>query len=168
MIYAILQTLLGGVIALAGVLIGPYFQRKHERWLAKRSDDDTKRAKAESLFDDLDRISSKSRQSTVSVMNVIQNEKMSILPAPDLGRVRAVASVYFPTCQVIIDEYEDKRKEKTKKIMQYLKKQTDAGEVSASEIRSIQVVMATEHQSDTQNFIDNMRAHISEVVPRLS
>lgn len=167
MISGLLSTLLGGFLALAGVLLGPFFQRKHERWLAFRSDQALLREKAEQLFDELDRITDQSHAATMSSLKNAQDENREIIPVPDLGKIRAISTVYFPSILPLIDEYEEKRSSSAKIVLNYWKDAMKKGGISPTEMKAMQVMVVTEHGTNASELVTAVRKHLCEIVPRL-
>ncbi|MGB3710434.1 MAG: hypothetical protein WA985_01970, partial [Erythrobacter sp.] len=103
----IVQVLVGGLLALAGALIGPHFQRKHERWRADREDRELLRDKAEELFDELDLFLSESEDASVAAVARVQDDAVETKKVPDLRKVRAIATIYFPSSLELIEKYEN-------------------------------------------------------------
>lgn len=167
MIDAVISTLIGGLLALAGALVGPFFQRRHERWQASRSDQEKLRLKAEELFDELDKLNQNCYASTMSVIKVAKGEPVEILPVPDLGKVRAIVAVYFPSAQSIVDEFEKERVRTSNVFLEYFKEKIPKGGVNDHEVRQMQAVMMTNHQKIISDISKDLRNHLSAVVPRL-
>jgi gas vesicle protein len=163
----LIATFLGGLLALAGALIGPTLQRKHDRWLAKREDENLLREKAEQLFDELDKIQDQSRKSTMSVMASVTNVQQEIIPVPDLGKVRAIVSVYFFTASKIVSDFENHKDSSGKVFMDYTKEQFEKKAMSADQTKALQLIMVAEHSKNLTKFTSDLRAHVSTVVPRL-
>ena len=105
---ALFQTLLGGLLALGGVVIGPFLQRKHEKWLLARQDEQLLREKAQELFDAIDTLVSKSQASTLSALARLKDESSAeAIPVPDLGNIRGLSTIYFPSLLDRIAKFEE-------------------------------------------------------------
>lgn len=164
---AILQTVVGGLLALGGVLIGPYFQRKHERWKAKREDQNILRAKAQELFDELDSIIRQSQEASLAAVARMQDAAVKAKPVPDLGRVRAIAAIYFPTSLPLIENFETQHQQVTEFIVGEAKKAVDAGGQELETLKGLPMVMTVKYQQFASKFVREMREHLATNVPKI-
>ena len=164
---AIFQTLLGGILALAGAMLGPFFQRRHERWKARRDDEKVLRDKAEELFDELDRVSRQAGQASVRSLQMIKDKSLEALPVPDLGKIRAIVVMYFPDAMQIIERFENSHSEATKGIFDSLRKSLESGRDNPDEITVLGVMLTTTFQSLASKYVQEMRAAIADSVPLL-
>ena len=163
----VISTLIGGFLALGGALIGPFFARRHEKWRARRDDEDKLRLKAEELFDELDRLNQHSHASLMSVIKVYKGKAGDVLPVPDLGKVRAIVTVYFPSAQSIVDDFETERARISGLFIEYFQQQMKDGGLRDVQISQMQTLMITNHQKIIAEISKALRAHVSAVVPRL-
>jgi hypothetical protein len=163
----IIATLIGGLLALAGAFIGPFLQRKHDRWLAQRADEGLLRDKAEQLFQELDRIQAQSRLSMSSILASVKNPLTEIVPMPDLGRVRAIISVYFPTASPIVKALENLKDSKGKVFMDYVLEQAKNNDLTENRTNGLQLFLVSDHSANLANFVAKLRSHVSEIVPRV-
>ncbi len=164
---AIYQTLLGGALALAGSALGPFFQRRHERWKARREDEKFLREKAEELFDELDRVGNQAAQASVRSLQMISNASLEAIPVPDLGKIRAITTMYFPNSMITIENFEKSHSEETRKIVESLKRSVASGKNNPDEIKGLTVLMTTTYQSLASECIRKIRSEIAGTVPLL-
>ena len=167
MIDGVLQVLVGGLLALGGAFVGPFFQRRHERWIADREDRAVLRNKAEELFDELDSFVLKSQGASIAALARMQDSGVEAKPVPDLGRVRAIAAIYFPTSLTMIDAYEATNLEALRSIAEQTEEALKAGEKGLATLRGMPMKMAIEHQQAAASFVAELRKHLSENVPTL-
>lgn len=166
MIEGIVQVLIGGLLALAGAFIGPFFQRRHERWRAKREDEQTLRGMAAELFNELDRIVHESNQSNISAIKRLIDNNAEPFPLPDLGKIRMLVSVYFPTASEIVTRFEkesDALSDQLAKEIENAVKQSS----SAEKIKVLNGVLVTQRNKQAYSFVKEMRTHMANVIPRL-
>jgi hypothetical protein len=109
-IEALAPVFLGGLLALAGAAIGPFFQRRHEKWKANREDEQLMRDNALELFEELGRIRDGTRESTSASLKQVTDSEAEVVAIPEIGRVRAIATIYFSNICPLLDEYELKKK----------------------------------------------------------
>lgn len=164
---AILQTLIGGMLALGGALIGPFFQRKHERWRAEREDRHLLRDKAQELFDELDRVIKESQAASISAVSRLKDDSVALIPVPDLGRIRAIAAIYFPSSLGLIENLEIEHVELGKEIVEHVQNAVEAGEKGLGTLKGLPVVMAARYQEFAARFVATMRTHLIENVPKI-
>ena len=167
MIDGIIQVLVGGLIALAGAFVGPFFQRKHERWRADRDDRAILRAKAEELFDELDRFIAKSHEASLAAFAKMQDQNVETKAVPDLGRSRAIAAIYFPTSLPLIDKFESDNVELIKLVSAQLGSALKEGEAGLASLKALPMAMAIRHQEMSSKFVLDLRKHLAENVPKL-
>ena len=160
---AFLQTLLGGFLALAGSAIGPFLQRKHDRWVANREDSQLIRDKAQELFDELDRITSVSGQASTRVLERLKDENLEARQVPELGRVRAISALYFPGSLPLIQTFEDE----AGKLMEEVVKLAENTAANADRMKGLPVLMTLKHQKLASKFVRSMREHVNGVLPKL-
>lgn len=161
---AIVSTLIGGLLALAGAFIGPFLQRKHDRWLARRADDQTLRQKAEELFSELDALADKSGKASIRVVERLKNEALDTIPLPDLGHVRALAIIYFPKLLPHLDQFQTDIDELWKKLIPDLGKASEA--LDAGKIQGLGMVMVIQHQQISTKLVQAVRREMVEVTPK--
>ena len=164
---AIFQTLLGGILALAGAMLGPFFQRRHERWKARRDDEKVLRAKAEELFEELDRVGLQAGQASVRSLQMIKDKSLQALPVPDLGKIRAIVVMYFPDAIQIIENFENSHSTATKGIFNSLKECLESGRDNPDEIAVLGVMLTTTYHSLASKYVKEMRAAVAGSVPLL-
>ena len=164
---AIYQTLLGGALALAGSSLGPFFQRRHERWKARREDEKFLREKAEELFDELDRVGQQAAQASVRSMQMISNKSLEAIPVPDLGKIRAIATMYFPTTTKILESFEKSHSDETRKIFDEIRESVDRGRADPDEIKALTVLITATYQSLASECIKKIRIEVAQTVPLL-
>ncbi len=164
---AILQTLIGGILALSGAFVAQYFQRKHERWVANRENERMLRDKAEELFEDLDRFFRESREATLSVVKKIIDDGVETKGVPDLGRVRAIAAIYFPTTLSLIGEFELAQINMSKFAIEQAKKAMETSDGGAAILKALPMVLTVKHQESATNFVNQMRDKLCSSVPIL-
>jgi len=167
MIDGVIQVLAGGLVALAGTFVGPFFQRKHEKWRADRDDRAILRNKAEELFDELDQFVAKSQAASVAAVAKMQDDTIQAKHVPDLGRVRAIAAIYFPTALPLIDAFETENLE----LIKWVGTQTEAalkdGDAGISVLKSLPMVLALKHQQRGSKFVSDLRKHLADNVPKM-
>ncbi len=163
----ILAAVVGVFGALGGALIGPHFQRKHERWVAKRSDEQLVREKAQELFDELDRLTGKSHEAVIAYMKTATQETPDSLPMPDLGRIRAISTIYFPECQAAISEFEEEAAKRGKASMELIAELNKEGTLTADAIKVITIQTITDHQSSSGKLAKRLRQQLGTTIPRL-
>lgn len=165
---AFLQTLTGGLLALAGALTGPFLQRRHDRWLAKRGDENILRDKAQELFDELDRISSQSGKASMSTISRLNKEaNNAIVPIPELGRVRAITAIYFPSAMDIVTKFEADHVQLMQSVGQEAAQYVLEGQAGLEKLKALPMRATSEHLKLTLKLTKEMREHISGVVPKL-
>jgi hypothetical protein len=163
----LISTLLGGLLALAGALIGPNLQRKHDRWLAKRQDEALLRDKAEELFEELDRMQQGSRRAMLSVMASVRDPSEQVQPIPELGKIRAIVCVYFESASKIVNEFERQRDSSGQIFMDYTKEQFEQKCLTEDRTKMLQLYMVSEHGKNLSAFVTKLRSHVSHIVPRV-
>lgn len=164
MIDAILSTLVGGMLALVGAFVGPFFQRKHERWLARREDHAVLRAKAEELFAELAVLTAQSGQASVRTVERLRNESLDSIPLPDLNRIRSLSTVYYPKLLPHVTAFEEDRKAMFEKLLPSLRV---AGEEADPEaIKGLTVVMAIQYQQLASKLVRAFQEEMIEVAPK--
>jgi hypothetical protein len=164
---ALLQTLLGGIIALAGAAIGPWLQRNHERWRAQREDEHLVREKAQELFDELDRVVRDSAKASVRAMERITNKDLEAFPVPDLGKIRAISLTYFPDLMNAISSFEIKHAALAEKIIAEARAATDKGDAGLDILKALPVLMVTSYQEVANDLVKAIRTDISQHIPTL-
>jgi hypothetical protein len=161
---AIVSTLIGGLLALAGAFIGPFLQRKHDRWLAHRADDQMLRHKAEELFSELDTLTDKSGKASIRVVERLKNAELDTIPLPDLGHVRALAIIYFPKLLPHLDQFQNDIDELWKKLIPDLGTASEA--LDAGKIQGLGVVTVIQHQQISTKLVQAVRREMVEVTPK--
>jgi hypothetical protein len=164
---AILQTLVGGVLALAGAFVGPHFHRKHERWRASREDRHILREKAQELFDELDRMIKESQAASISAISRLEGGSDTHSAVPDLGRIRAIAAIYFPSSLGLIDSFEEEHRKLSSEIYDILKDALNSGEKGLGILRGLPMVVTTNYQQFASRFVSEMRSHLVDNVPKM-
>ena len=162
---SVLAAIVGVVGALGGAFIGPFFQRKHERWVAKRADEQLLREKAQELFDELDRVAHAAAASTTRTLERLNKKDLEIIPFPDLGRIRAVAALYFPSTLPRIEQFETQYGEGLASIVSELRSKNDEGKADADYINGLIVVMMTQAQQIAAKFVREMRMLLTDKLP---
>lgn len=107
MIEIIAPVLVGGALALLGTFVGPFFQRKHEKWKAEREDAQLIRLKADQVFLELDCIRDQATSARIASVKRLVDENEPPVALPALGKVRLIVPIYFPTAQERLDAYDD-------------------------------------------------------------
>jgi hypothetical protein len=152
------------MLALAGAFVGPFLQRKHDRWLARRADQQILRQKAEELFAELDTLALHSGQASVRTFERLQNKELDAIALPDLGRVRAIATIYFPKLLPHFDRFQDEQKSFTEKIIPDLGR---AGEASDyAKIKGITAMLMLNHQEIVTKLVQDIRREMVEMTPK--
>ena len=164
---AFFQTLIGGLLALGGAMIGPFFQRKHDRWRAEREDQHLLRDKAQEFFDELDRVVKESQSATMSAVLRIKDDTVESKAVPDLGRIRAIAAIYFPTSLGLIESFETELSTLAQSVVTGAQEAVDSGERGLGTLKALPMVMATKHQQFAARFVAEMRAHLAKNVPKI-
>lgn len=165
MISEIIPVLVGGLLALAGALIGPFFQRKHEYWKAAREDSQLLREKAAELFSKLDRITAEANQASVSAIRNLMEKDAVPSPLPDLGKVRLLVAVYFPDATSIVETYEAKNLELTKTLVSEIDKAAKSHDAQA--LKAVNAFLVQQKGQTSCDFVRQIRDEISTKVPRL-
>lgn len=164
---AIVSTLIGGLLALAGAFIGPFLQRKHDRWMANRDDRRLLRDKAQELFDELDRVVLESRRASMSAVARLQDKTAENVPVPDLGRVRAIAAIYFPTSLELIEAYEERHSKLMMLMVEEVKNAVGNGADGLDTLRALPMITTVQFQKFTSDFVNEMRKHLADNAPKL-
>ena len=164
---AILQTLIGGLLALGGAMIGPFFQRRHERWRAEREDRHLLRDKAQELFDELDRVIKESQAASLSAALKLKGDNVESTAVPDLGRIRAIAIIYFPSSLALIENFEAELNALAQSVVREAEGAMESGENGLKMLKALPMVMATKHQQSTARFVAQMRDHFAKNVPKM-
>lgn len=160
----VLSTLIGGFLALLGAFAGPFLQRKHDRWLAMRADHQILREKAEELFNELDSLGDQSARASIRILERLKDDNLDALPVPDLGRIRAISTVYFPKLLPCLDSYQVDLKAIHNRIIPDIGK---AGEASdARKINALGVMLVFEHQEASSKLIKDIRSEMVELAPK--
>lgn len=96
---------------LGGSIIAGNFSLKSVRLMHRRDDDALVRSKVEELYAELDRVQALSNVLAARAMKEMNAEVPSgeQFEQINLGRIRAVVSMYFPNCKVVIEDF-DKEK----------------------------------------------------------
>lgn len=161
----IIPVLVGGVVALAGALIGPFFQRRHEHWKASREDAQVLRDKAAEIFSEMDRIAMESHQASIAVIKNLIEENGVPSPLPDLGKVRMLVAVYFPSLKGLVDSYESRVRELEKELAQEISKANQSYDVAAFK-RATAIIVQKRNQQAFE-FVKSIRSEITNKLPRL-
>ena len=164
---AVLQTLLGGLLAIAGAIAGPHLQRRHDRWTARREDEQLIRNKAQELFEELDRLSHESAKASVRAMEKLKDDSLDSIPVPQLGQARAIAALYFPSSLKLIEDFEEKHGALAKKVFEEADKAIKAGDQGVDVLKALPIIMITQFQSLANDFVFEMRAHIIDQLPKM-
>ena len=168
MIEGVIQIIVGGLIALAGACVGPFFQHKHEKWRADRDDRAILRAKAEELFDQLDQFVAKSQAASLAAMAKMQDHTVEAKQVPDLGRVRSIAAIYFPTALPLIGTFETENLD----FMKWVVTQTEAAlkddAAGLDVLKGLPMIMAQKHQQQGSKFVSDLRTHLADNVPKMA
>ena len=161
---AIISTLIGGLLALAGAFVGPFLQRKHDRWMARRADHQILREKAEELFSELDTFVTQSGRASIRIIERLVDENLETIVLPDIGKVRALSTVYFPRLLIHLDQFQADIRAVFKKIAPEL---GDAGKaLDAKKIKGWGAMMAIEHQEIAIKLVDAVRREMIEISPK--
>jgi hypothetical protein len=161
---ALFQTLIGGFLALAGAFVAPYFQRKHERWIARRADHQTLRQKAEELFSEIDTLASLSGRASVRIVEQLMDDSLETIPLPDLGRIRALSTVYFPKLLPHLDRFQADIKKSNADLIPQIRQAGDA--LDADKIRGIGVIMVIEHRESASKLAQAVHHEMREISPK--
>ena len=165
---ALFQTLLGGLLALGGVVIGPFLQRKHEKWLLARQDEQLLREKAQELFDAIDTLVSKSQASTLSALALLKDESSAeAIPVPDLGNIRGLSTIYFPSLLDRIAKFEEDYGVVIKKVVD-VAEDVMKGTSDASSLKAMPFLMTGQYQSLITDLARDLRSQLRVAVPKLS
>lgn len=167
MIESLAPILLGGVLALAGTLIGPIFQHRHERWKADRADRSILREKAEELFDELDLLVTASQAASITVIAMAKGDDVAAKPVPDLGKARSIAAIYFPSALDIIGDYEKQNLEFMNWVVSQTEEAIKAGAQGLGTLRGLPMIVTIENQKRAVMLVNDLRAHLSANVPKL-
>jgi hypothetical protein len=165
---ALLQTLLGGLLALGGALVGPFLQRKHDRWLAQREDQHLLREKAQELFDEIDRMVSQSAASCTSALVRMKDEGAQIVPVPQLGRIRTICAIYFPAVLPHIAMFESDHREYLMKVREIMEEALKQGDEGVETLKGLPILMTVQYQQLATKLASDMRDHLHQAVPKLA
>ncbi|KLI64975.1 hypothetical protein [Aurantiacibacter marinus] len=163
---AIVPVLVGGLLTLAGALVAPFFQRKHEKWRAEREDSQLIREKAAELFDELDRMVAESHSANIAVFRNLAEKNVPPSPLPDLGRIRMLVGIYFPEAMPTVEGYEERCAVVSSSVTKDLDgalKSSDGGD----RIKALTAVMVSSQNEETRKFVRNLRAEVAQNIPRL-
>ena len=161
---AIVSTLIGGLLALAGAFVGPFLQRKHDKWLARLTDHQTLRQKAEELFAELDAVTHISGKASLRTVERLQDGTLEAISLPDLGRVRALATVYFPKLLPHLDQFQTEINGLWKELIPDLGAASKA--LDADKIKGLGVVMVLQHQQISTRLVQAVRLEMIEITPK--
>ena len=164
---AIFQTLIGGLLALGGAMIGPFFQRRHDRWQAERQDRHLLRDKAQELFDELDRVIKESQVASMSAISQLKDSSIESKAVADLGRIRAVAAIYFPSSLTLIENFEAELNTLGQSVVETAQEAVNSGEKGLGTLKALPIVIATKHQQFAARFVAEMRMHLAKNVPKI-
>lgn len=162
---AILQTLAGGLLALAGAIIGPFFQRRHDRWVAQQQANQLLRDKAQELFDEIDRLIRDAGQASIRAIQKIKDDNAEPLPVPDLGRIRSISAIYFPSCLELIQTFEAKHSESVRTSVRMVVEESKKNYPASDVYKMIPVMMVTEFQTLSTDLCKEIRDRIASEVP---
>ena len=165
---AFLQTLIGGLLALGGASVAPFFQRKHERWRANREDRHLLRQKAQELFDELDRVIMGSKAASISAFARVKDDTVESKAVPDLGRIRAIAAIYFPSSLPLIEKFEKEHAATTANIVKSVDDAVAAGDKGLGTLKALPMIMTSQYQEFASRFVNEMRLHLAEQVPKIT
>lgn len=163
----VLAAAIGVLGALGGAFVGPFLQQKHEKWRADREDRMILRGKAEELFDELDQFVAKSQSASMAALAKMQDETVEAKQAPDLGRVRAIAAIYFPTALQLIDTFETENLEFMKWVATETETALKDGKAGLEVLKSLPMVMALKYQQRGSKFVSDLRKHLADNVPKM-
>ena len=164
MIETVVSTLIGGSLALAGAFVGPFLQRKHDRWMAGRADHQTLRQKAEELFSELDALTQQSRRASVRTLERLKDEALEAVSIPDLGRVRALTTVYFPRLLPYLDQFQSDLDSLYQKIIPDLGAAGEA--LDAAKIKGLGVLLVIEYQQIAGKLASEVRREMAKITPK--
>ncbi|KWV92763.1 hypothetical protein [Erythrobacter sp. YT30] len=163
----VIVAIVGVLGTLGGAVIGPLFQRKHEQWKARRADEQLLRDKAQELFDELDRLTIGSHSSMISTMQRVGSEESEVQPVPDLGKIRAITTVYFPTCQGAVVRFENAVREQGIETTNQMRKMMNDGDLGANAIKAMTISLVTQHQAISRDLVVELRKELNAIVPRI-
>jgi hypothetical protein len=163
----VLAAAIGVLGALGGALVGPYLHHKHERWKAAREDEHLLRAKAEELFDELDKFVWQASDASVAAMAKLQGQEGEMKKMPDLGRVRAIAVIYFPTALDLINSFEADTLNLFKVVAEESGKAVEKGGEGLSLLKGLPMITAVKYQELATKLVGDLRNHLAVNVPKL-
>ncbi len=114
---------ISGAAGLGGGLIAGRFNLKAVAKTHRRDDLATLRDKFEEMYVQLDRVENLSNETSSSAlvaMNANSMPKERLAPI-DLGKIRSIVQLYFPTCQPAVDALDQRETEGVKKLRADLK-----------------------------------------------
>ena len=163
----VIVAVIGVLGTLGGAIAGPFLQRKHEEWKAKRADQQLLRDKAQEPFDELDRLTAQAHGASVSAAQLLNDPEAEIQAAPDLGRIRAITAVYFPECEGPVLAFENKVTASGAKTINLMHEFQQNDTLTGDSIRAITLSHVSQHHNASQELAKALRKQISLVVPRL-
>ncbi len=169
---SLIGVVLGSALVLLGTLVGPYFQRRHEKWRAVREDQALLRSKAQEIFNEIDFVVEKSREASIDalqrLMQLSNSNGGSAKAVADLGKLRGLVAIYYPTGLDYIDAFEENSATLINNIKSKINEAIQRGEQGAAELVKLPTLMAVSHQRVVDVFADELRKHIIEQVKKIS
>jgi hypothetical protein len=125
------------------------------------------RDKAQELFDELDRVISLSQEASLAAVARIQDDTVVTKQVPDLGRVRAIAAIYFPSSMKLIEEFEAQNLKVADMVVTQAKEAVEGGKAGLDTLKALPMIMAVKHQEHASSFARQMRDLIGTTVPKV-
>lgn len=120
------------------------------------------RDKAQLLFEEIDSLVRESQLASVDAIGRLKGDKTDIpRPIPDLGRVRALVAIYFPSASQMVADFEAKSRSHISRTNDMVKKIMDESG-SVDKLSGIPALLATTHQGYVSEFASELRSHLVE------
>ncbi len=96
-----------------------------------------------------------------------KGDPVEAVPVPDLGRLRAIAAIYFPTSLTLIRSFEERQENFGKFVMDEAKKALGDGAAGLEALKALPMIVTSQSQALAMEFVREMRAHLTMNVPKL-
>ena len=91
-------------------MAGPFFQNRQQKFDAKRQDLVILRDRAQDIFDEIDIVVRKAQLASISALQILTdrhaNQPEVPEPVADLGRLRGLVAIYYPSALPILTQFE--------------------------------------------------------------
>lgn len=163
-----LLVMLGGLLTLGGSTAGPFFQNRQQRFDAKRQDLAILRDRAQDIFDEIDIVVRKSQLASISALQSLAdrhgNQPEVPEPVADLGRLRGLVAIYYPSALPILTQFELQNVNLLESVQKEFTSSIKNGAPDINVIKALTAAMPVNHQKIVDLLSTNLRNHITERV----